>query len=313
MSSLSSSSALPTGSSLLGGFPLKGQDLAASIVFLALYALLAPLAVWRLAVKDTRHVILIRPLVVLVARLATFAIRAAEVTGHESEGLLITEQVLLYLGLIPLASTLLALVHDHVDRTWVPSPSAPRRKTGLNRLLRLLNLALVVAVVLAIVLASEISDALSDPGETGQLKRYRYAVIGLTLGVTALAAVLALYETQREDLPRSPALFVLVAAGLIVIASIYRLVTTISPPSVSSRDAKAAFYLLSALPEWLCVAVLLGANLERLFAVQEGAWKDKVAKKMRKGTWEGPYVGREGAGPVELRGMRREEDEEDKL
>lgn len=31
-----------------------------------------------------------------------------------------------------------------------------------------------------------------------------------------LAAVLALYETQREDLPRWPALFVLVAAGLIV-------------------------------------------------------------------------------------------------
>jgi len=64
-----------------------------SIVFLALYALLAPLALWRLAVKETRHVVLVRPLVVLVARLATYAIRTAEVTGHESEGLLIAEQV----------------------------------------------------------------------------------------------------------------------------------------------------------------------------------------------------------------------------
>ncbi|GAA5906706.1 hypothetical protein JCM8208_006361 [Rhodotorula glutinis] len=313
MSSNSSSSTLPAGSSLLGGLPLGNQDLAASIVFLALYALLAPLALWRLAVKETRHAILVRPIVVLVVRLATYSIRAAEVTGHGSEGLLIAEQVLLYLGLIPLASTLLALVHYHVDRAWVPSPSAPRRKTGLNRLLRLLDLALVVAVVLAIVLASEISGSMNDPGEMGQLKRYRYAVIGLTLGVTVLAAVLALYETQREHLPRSPALFLLVAAGLIVIPSVYRLVTAISPPTPSSRDAKAAFYLLSALPEWVCVAVLVGAHLERLFAVQEGAWKDKVASQMRKGTWEGPYVGREGAGPVELRGVTREEDDEDKV
>jgi len=92
-------------------------------------------------------------------------------------------QVLLYLGLIPLASTLLALVHYHVDRTWVPSPSAPRRKTGLNRLLQLLNLALVAAIVLAIVLASKISDALGDPGEVGQLKTYRCAWSSPSLSV----------------------------------------------------------------------------------------------------------------------------------
>jgi len=94
-----------------------------------------------------------------------------------------------------------------------------------------------------------------------------------------------------------------------VIPSVYRLVTTISPPSLSSCGAKAAFYLLSALPEWLCVAVLLGAHLERLFAVHEGAWKDKVAKEMRKGTWQGPYVGREGAGPVEMGIMTRQDED----
>jgi len=88
---------------------------------------------------------------------------------------------------------------------------------------------------------------------------------------------------------------------------VYRLVVTARPPSLTSHGAKAAFYLLSALPEWGAVTALVGPNLDALFHVREGDWKRRVAKKMDDGEWTGPYVARdvfemgEGTRPGEWR------------
>jgi hypothetical protein len=73
---------------------------------------------------------------------------------------------------------------------------------------------------------------------------------------------------------------------------------------MTSHGAKAAFYFLSALPEWIVTAVYFSVNLNELFNLREAAWKKKVQKKMKKGNWpagmgyvgEGEYKRIEGGG-----------------
>ncbi|BGP38759.1 hypothetical protein JCM10450v2_002713 [Rhodotorula kratochvilovae] len=283
MSSVSSD--FPSGFSLLGGIPTQKQDLAASILFAVAFALLIPLVIWRIAVKDTRQPILIRPVFVLIVRIATYVIRAIEAKGNYSEGLFIADQILLLLGLIPLASTLLSLLHFHVQRNWEPTPAHPARKSQLDRLLRLLELALIVAAILGVVAGTKTSGAMGNPGELSSLKTYRYAVIGITLGVIILVPILAALETLQAGLPLRPFLFLTGTAAILVIPSLYRLITTLHTPSPLAPGAKAAFYLLSSLPEWLCVAFLLGVDIAALFDIAEGRRKARVAKKMKKGEW----------------------------
>lgn len=106
-------SSLPEGFSLVGGIPVKSQDFAAcdfrvspllvanntdsrahrSIIFIVAFVLLIPLALWRIVRKSTRSTVLIRPCIVLVVRIATYAIRAVEANGNYAEGLFIAEQV----------------------------------------------------------------------------------------------------------------------------------------------------------------------------------------------------------------------------
>jgi hypothetical protein len=78
-----------------------------------------------------------------------------------------------------------------------------------------------------------------------------------------------------------------------VIPNLYKLVTALHPPSMTSHGAKAAFYLLSALPEWFATAIYFSVNLNALFNLREAAWKKKVQKTMKKGKWPAGmgYVG----------------------
>lgn len=61
------------------------------------------------------------------------------------------------------------------------------------------------------------------------------------------------------------------------------------PVSPISNGAKAGFYLLNSLPELVCTALYLVVDLDALFDVNEGVWKEKVEKRMKKGKWVGPY------------------------
>jgi hypothetical protein len=73
---------------------------------------------------------------------------------------------------------------------------------------------------------------------------------------------------------------------------------------MTSPRAKVAFYLLSALPEWIVTAIYFSVDLNALFDLREAAWKKKVQKKMKKGKWpagmgyvaEGEYKHIEGGG-----------------
>ncbi|BGP30860.1 hypothetical protein JCM10296v2_002619 [Rhodotorula toruloides] len=285
------SQGLPARFSLVGGVPLENRDLAASIVFIAVWALLTPLPVWRFAVRRTRVAVLVRPAIVIVIRIATFIIRALEANGNDATGLFIAEQILLLIGLIPLCEPLISLLRFHVRRYWTPSPSdGPKeRKTTLNRLLTLLRLALVAAIVLGCVT----NAAMSDPSKVDSLKHYRFAILGITLFISILSPTIAVVVSVQNGLPLGPVFFLIGCAACLVVPSVYKLIITLHPVSLISHGAKAGFYVFSCVPEVVLVILYFAFDLERMFDISEGAWKDKVEKKMPKGEWAGAYTTKE--------------------
>ncbi|GAA6014190.1 hypothetical protein JCM10207_006127 [Rhodosporidiobolus poonsookiae] len=295
-------SAWPAGFTLTGGIPTRGEDLAASIIFIILFALLIPLAVWRFADRRTRTFTLLRPAIIVLVRVATYIIRAIQANGNYDEGLFIGEQVLLLAGLVPLMEPLVKLVRYHVRRTWVPEPpaaegAAQKKVTTLDRALRLLDLAVLVALILGIVAGSQTGDAIGDPDAASQLKRYRYATIGLSLFVLGVSILVtcAVHLRSSSDMPLPATLYILALSGLLIIPNIYKLVISVHSTALYGSGLKAGFYLLSALPEWLVCLAFFAFNLNDMFSIREGAWKQKVEKKMRKGKWPTGigYVSRE--------------------
>ncbi|BGP30853.1 hypothetical protein JCM10296v2_002612 [Rhodotorula toruloides] len=293
------SQGLPARFSLVGGVPLENRDLAASIVFIAVWALLTPLPVWRFAVRRTRVAVLVRPAVVIVIRIATFIIRALEANGNYATGLFIAEQILLLIGLIPLCEPLILLLRFHVRRYWIPSPSdGPReRKTTLNRLLTLLRLALIAAIVLGCS-GTQTNAAMSDPSKVDSLKHYRYAILGITLFISILSPTIAVVVSMHNGFPMGPVFFLIGCAACLVVPSVYKLIITLHPVSLISHGAKSGFYVFSCVPEVVLVILYFAFDLERMFDISEGAWKDKVEKRMRKGEWAGAYTTKED---IELR------------
>lgn len=77
------------------------------------------------------------------------------------------------------------------------------------------------------------------------------------------------------------------------IPTIYKIDLAVHPVSPVSRGAKAAFYLLNSLPEWICTTLYFAFDLDALFDVNNGEWKHKVAKRMEDGKWEGPYMSKD--------------------
>ncbi|GAA6027802.1 hypothetical protein JCM8097_001725 [Rhodosporidiobolus ruineniae] len=314
---MSDDSTSTSGLSLTGGVPLKSQDLAASIVFTVAFALLIPFAIWRVARRETRTWYLFGPSFVLGMRIATYIIRAVMAVQDEGEGapvgLFIAEQILLLAGLIPLITPLVGLLRSHVRRHWIPVPPAQagKEQKHANRLAgegRWLQLAVLVALVLGCVAGAKAGDAMTDVGAANELKRYRYASIGLSIFVLGTSAIVNCVAYVRVDLPTFPTMYLNLMSGLILIPNIYKLVVALHPPSQLGAGTKTAFYLLSALPEWLAVALYYSLNLNSTFALRETSWKDRVKGMMRKGTWpegweyvdEEEWERRDGGAQVEM-------------
>ncbi|GAA5852679.1 hypothetical protein JCM8547_002587 [Rhodosporidiobolus lusitaniae] len=299
----------PAGLTLTGGIPTESQDLAASIVFAVAFLLLLPLAILRFAQPATRTWVLLRPTIVATLRIATYIIRAVEAKGNYSEGLFIAEQVLLLSGLIPLVDPIVSLLRAHVKRNWIPEPPArageeQKKRTMLDRALRVLKLAVLVAIILGIVSGVKAGNAINDPDQASQLKTYRYATIGLTLFIIGVSALVCCAVHVRDGLPLRGTLFILLACGILLIPNLYKLVTALHHPSMLSGGTKAAFYLLSAWPEHLCILLYLWPNLNEMFDLPEAKWKEKVEGKMKKGEWPAGmgYVGKAEYEQISTRG-----------
>jgi hypothetical protein len=113
------SDVFPASLALLGGIPIKSQDstmfvsiflcsrasveaassnlpssfFPRSIILTVVYSVLVVGALFRVAVRASRCLTLLRPVVFIILRVPTFGIRAIQANGHYSQGLFIAEQV----------------------------------------------------------------------------------------------------------------------------------------------------------------------------------------------------------------------------
>ncbi|KAI5480869.1 hypothetical protein MNV49_006678 [Pseudohyphozyma bogoriensis] len=286
----------PSGISITGGIPLKSQDLAASIVFTIVFALLIPPMLFRWVKPSSRTLVLIRPSLFIVVRVATYIIRAYMSTSedHLSTGLFIAEQILLLVGFVFLCSAALALLGAHMMRTYVPTGG---QQPLIQRAHKILELALLAAIILGIYSGTQLSGINTASQSTiNTLKSCRDANVIICIVVSAGVALLSLvaYVQQKPRASLWASLYLSVLAGLLVMSSIYKIVIYTHPTSFFSDGAKAAFYCLSCLPEFLATAMLFAINLNDAYEIKAATQKEKDNKKMRKGQYQGAGYSSEG-------------------
>ncbi|KZV84199.1 hypothetical protein EXIGLDRAFT_296984 [Exidia glandulosa HHB12029] len=231
MSLLATNNATSTGStSSLAGIIATKPDLAPSIVFIVAFALLAPLAAWRLISTASRSVVLIRPAVFVLIRIGTYIVRAIEANGNYSTGIIATELVLLSTGTILLAEPLVELIKRLLE-THIPydGPAVPDRKGRIQRkdevglLSRILKIALIAIIAVSIYSSTKVGDAFKDPDAAKTVALTRKIAAIILVVVLAIAALGLLYFHMKHTLPSRALYFLLMIALLLEVTAAYRL------------------------------------------------------------------------------------------
>ncbi|KAK4053523.1 hypothetical protein OIV83_001691 [Microbotryomycetes sp. JL201] len=279
------------GLALLGGYPIKSQDLAACIVFVAAYALVIPLVLRRLVSKRTRSPLLIRPTIFVALRIATYIIRAIQATSSGSSiGLYIADQVLLLSGFVLICEPLLALLKYHIRRNYNPEVQLQPKRDSLSIAVKVADIALLAALVLGATTGSQFSNLFNSQGGINQgtvdaIRRMRDANAALCIVATVGAIVIVVLASVRDHrLPRDATLFISVTGGLLTIVSVYKLAFYAHTPRPSpiSRSMKAVFYVLGCLPELVATALFFVFDLERMFEIRQGRLNNKIEKLIGK-------------------------------
>lgn len=253
-----------------------------SIIFTIGYVALTAVALWRAFRPSSRTAVLIRPLIFIALRLGTYAVRIAQSTGHYGIALFITEQVLLLSGFILLIEPLLSLTFFHVTR--FNSVDQPARR--LERLFRWLRVLIVASLALGIYAGTQ----MGDPDAVTRVKVCRDVNVVICLAVTLFAGVFNVSRQLRD--PRLPYLqtaHLIAIAVLLTLASAYRLELYANDhvPDSLHRGTKIAFYLLSALPEFVATMLFVAFDLNMEFDIPAARRRKREAKAMRKngGVW----------------------------
>jgi len=266
-------SSFPT---ISGGLPTK-PDVAPSVIFVLAYVALLIPAVWRTYTYRRPGSLLftfVRLCLFIIIRIATFGLRAAEGNTASlpdnpvpSVGIFIAEQILLGVGFIVLVDLLVELLKSHIWRTDVPvqdethfaqQASAPT----LQRIVRLMHVALIIAIGLGIGAGTMYNDALTDPSKATTVKTLRIASTAIALTVSALCAVVCGFLLVRfPHLGATRTLYLLGTSCIMLVVPAYRLSTTVaaqgSETDLVSTDTRIKFYILQATMEWLVAGLIV--------------------------------------------------------
>ncbi|EJD51314.1 hypothetical protein AURDEDRAFT_159719 [Auricularia subglabra TFB-10046 SS5] len=251
-------------SSLIGIIATK-PDFAPSVIFIVAYACLLPLAIWRFVSPKTRSLLLIRPALLIVFRIATYIVRALEANGNYSVGVISTELVLLTVGAVFLIEPLISLT-TKVLEAYVPydGPMVRDRRGRMRRqdevgwLARLLRVALIAVIGISIYAASNTSDAFKDPDAAktvSNLRRVTAIILVVVLGVVIVGIA---YFQFLHPLPMRTVYFIFTIALLLLVGSAYRLASASHDAGANNR---VAFWLAQALTEWLVTLAFFVVNI----------------------------------------------------
>ncbi|KZO95603.1 hypothetical protein CALVIDRAFT_599039 [Calocera viscosa TUFC12733] len=259
-----------------GGLPTK-PDEAPSIIFVLAYIVLLVPTVWRTYTYRVPGQLLftfVRLTLFVLVRIATFGLRAQEAATASlpddpvpDTGIFIAEQILLGIGFIVLVDLMVELLKSHIWRTDVPQQDQTRvaqqgRGMSLERIVRLMHIALLVAIGLGVGAGTMYSDALTDPSKASTVKTLRVASVVISLVVAALVVLVSLLLlVQKPQLGATRTCYILGTALVLIVVPAYRLSTTLaSSPTeedLVSSKTRIEFYVLQGLMEWLVAGLLV--------------------------------------------------------
>ncbi|CAE7230994.1 unnamed protein product [Rhizoctonia solani] len=269
----------------VGGIPVS-EDLAPSIIFTILYALLLPNIIYNFFIRKPRawNIVQISTVLFAVERIAWCIIRAVQAAHPEkrtSGGLMNYVQVTVALGFVGVSSELIKLLRCTLVHTTLPENGASKDRRTLRQYFRsfcfVFELAFLGATIPGIIAGGQYSSARYDQAKAdnnmGLLKASSSVALALQ-AATIIASLVAAFTVKEINRMRCFELAGLTA--LIMSAPIYRLcvldIRTIDVFAPISPTARALFYIFHLTSEWICVSILLSTNVRARFGT--GRWGD---------------------------------------
>lgn len=269
----------------VGGIPVSA-DLAPSIVFAILYALLLPNIIYNFFIKKPRawNVIQISTVMFAVERIAWCIIRAVQAANPEkrtSGGLMNYVQATVGLGFIGISSDAIKLLRCTLVHTTLPENGASKDRREARIRYRIFctifELAFLASTVPGIVASTQYNSARNNQEKADKNMQLLYASASVVLAFQIVTIVIALVSAFKVKEINRARCFELAALTLLLIpVPIYRLcvlhIRTLNVFDPLSSSARATFYIIHLVPEWICVSVLLSTNVRARF--RTGRWGD---------------------------------------
>ncbi|KAJ2919926.1 hypothetical protein MD484_g434, partial [Candolleomyces efflorescens] len=292
----------------VGGLVLP-SDLAPSIVFAVLYALLLPLVAYRIFDRRSRTLLLLGTIIFSVERIVIFSLRAAQsqkVSMQLSNGLLKYMQVSFAVGFIGIANDLVNLLRcllvnpTYGLEKWEEAPASntkessfqtpgpgdedrPKERFWLRRYSDFTNLAFMAASIPGGIGGAQFKrEDFADDAKADKAMNFRYASTSVGLFLMFMIQAGAIWSRRKQRRHSEKAISMILAVSLLTtVIAVYRLsimwhrspsLESTEPGTLNSPGAKASFYILHVLPEWIASAVLLSFNTRKTFGT--GAFGD---------------------------------------
>ncbi|KAG8679972.1 hypothetical protein FRC11_003085 [Ceratobasidium sp. 423] len=269
----------------VGGIPVS-DDLAPSIVFAVLYALLLPNIIYNFFIRKPRawNVIQISTVIFAVERIAWCIIRAVQAAHPEkrtSGGLMNYVQVTVALGFVGISSEAIKLLRCTLVNTTLPENGASKDRRAARQYYRyfcfFFELAFLGATIPGIIAGGQYSSARFDQTKADKNMNLLKASSSVALALQATTVLISLVAAFKvKEVNRARCFELAGLTVLIMSAPIYRLcvlgIRTIDVLAPISPTARALFYIFHLAPEWICVSILLGTNVRVRFGT--GRWGD---------------------------------------
>ncbi|KZT71039.1 hypothetical protein DAEQUDRAFT_756077 [Daedalea quercina L-15889] len=152
----------------------------------------------------------------------------------------------------------------------------PRRRAWIERLGILALVLRLTAIALAAVYSGLYFNGTKNHSNAVLAQQMRYAsdiIVVVFLQLIKTAIIWAMFTRPRR-VARRPALFLIVICLLLSVPALYRLAAmsnytdsllSMAPGSLNGPDAKAVFYVLHILPEWIAGTLLLTVNVKQMY------------------------------------------------
>ncbi|KAB5591785.1 hypothetical protein CTheo_4777 [Ceratobasidium theobromae] len=269
----------------VGGIPVS-TDLAPSIVFAILYALLLPNIIYNFFFRKPRawNAIQISTVIFAVERIAWCTIRAIQAAHPEkrgSGGLMNYVQATVGLGFIGISSDAIKLLRSILVHSTLPESGASEDRRGPRGKYRIFciffELAFLAATIPGIIASGRYSSARNNQALADKNMGLLYASSSVVLALQFATVIISLWAAYKVKEIERMRCFELAALTLLIIpVPVYRLcvlhIRTSNVFEPLSSSARVVFYIIHLVPEWICVSVLLGTNVRTRF--RTGRWGD---------------------------------------